>query len=135
MLERLAILNAQIESIQARLLALRQRLGDAAMDEREQTLGALLIARVVYREHLAQVEQREREPKLLHIAESLRIVGKHRRIPGITIRKTREIIQGLAAPGAARTRDDQRLVAELEERTRLRLAELASLAGEWLPRS
>jgi hypothetical protein len=71
--------------------------------------------------------------KALHIATSLRIVAKHKHMPGIPLEQARDIIQGLAV-AKTRTHDDERLVEDLERVTGLPIAELAKLTKEWSPR-
>ena len=66
----------------------------------------------------------------LHIATSLRIVAKHKHMPGITIVQARDIVQRLAA-AEAYPRDESRLVMELQQRTGLSIADLAKLTKQW----
>jgi hypothetical protein len=68
--------------------------------------------------------------KPLHITASLRIVAKHKHMPGIPIDLAHDIIQTLAK-AKTRTRDDERLIEDLEARTSLSIAELAKLTKEW----
>ena len=70
--------------------------------------------------------------KALHIATSLRIVAKHKHMPGIPIDQAREIIQDVAKRKTL-TRDDERLIDDLEGRTGVSIAELARLTKEWVP--
>ncbi len=71
--------------------------------------------------------------RLLHIAASLRVVAKHRHVPGISIAPARKEIQRFAA-STVRMKEDERLVEELERVTILSIDELATLSEKWLPR-
>jgi hypothetical protein len=66
------------------------------------------------------------------MAASLKIVAKHKHMPGLAIEQAGEIIQRLAA-AQAHTRDEGRLVLELQQRTGLSIAALAKLTRDWLP--
>jgi hypothetical protein len=68
----------------------------------------------------------------LHIATSLKIVAKHKHVPDLAVEQAGEIIRRLAA-AQAHTRDEGRLVMELQQRTGLSIAALAKLTKEWLP--
>jgi hypothetical protein len=70
--------------------------------------------------------------KSLHIAKSLKIVAKHRHVPGISIYNARSLIRDLAA-AKHRTIEDQRLVEDLERATGVPIDELAKLSAQWLP--
>jgi hypothetical protein len=70
--------------------------------------------------------------KQLHIAKSLKIVGKHRHQPDISIYNARTLIRELAR-AKHRTLEDERLVEDLERATGVTIGELASLSAQWLP--
>jgi len=73
-------------------------------------------------------------PKPLHIAASLRVIARHKHVPGISLQAAREIIQGAAAAPSL-SREEQSMVDDLERTTGVPLAELAELTKRWLPRS
>jgi hypothetical protein len=78
--------------------------------------------------------QRESERGLpLHITTSLRIVAKRRQMPGIPMVQARDLIEDLATRMTL-TRDDTRLIEDLEGRTGVLIAELAKLTKEWPPK-
>jgi hypothetical protein len=70
--------------------------------------------------------------KQLHIAKSLKVVGKHRHQPGISIYNARTLIRELAR-AKHRTVEDERLVEDLERATGVPIDELAKLSAQWLP--
>jgi hypothetical protein len=72
--------------------------------------------------------------KPLHIAASLKIVAKHKHMPGIPLEQARDVIRGLVMPGGRVTQDDERLVEDLERVTGMPIAELARLTVEWVPK-
>ena len=138
LLERLAILDQQIEDLQARLVALQQLQGSRPIDDVKQTLAVLLRSRAVLREWLTDLDRSLQDrsraatgSRRLHIADSLRIIAKHTRISSLSITQARVIIQELAA-AQAHTRNEGRLIQELQERTGLSIADLATLSREWL---
>jgi len=71
--------------------------------------------------------------KPLHIAASLRVIGRHKRTAGISLQAARDVIQGAAAAPSL-SHDDRLMVEELERVTGESIAELARLANQWLPR-
>jgi hypothetical protein len=71
--------------------------------------------------------------KALHIAKSVKVVAKHRHVPGISIYNARSLIRELAN-SKHRTLEDQRLVEDLERATGMSIAELATLSAQWLSR-
>ena len=67
--------------------------------------------------------------KPLHIAASLRIVSKHLHVRKVAIAAARDAIQRAAKMPELH----QAMVAELEQVTGMRVAELAELTKKWLP--
>jgi hypothetical protein len=69
----------------------------------------------------------------LQIATSLHVLAEHGRTPGVLIEQAADLIKQLAA-ATTRTRDDERLIADLEKRTGVPIIELAALTKGWMPR-
>jgi len=73
---------------------------------------------------------RARNPPVLHLTASLRIVAKHKHMPKLTVVQARDAIEHLAT-AAQLTREEQRLAQDLEAATKIPVAELARITKQW----